>query len=85
MLHPSQPTPMPNRFKYFCVECAESEWADYHILGSFLCETCTPRFTCRNCDSVEIHYNMRTWRLCDDCATIPRVLWAWVRQLVRGK
>ena len=87
MLHPSQPTPMPAK-RYWCVECGEGPFFEDEMervddLGRerYLCDTCLPRFVCRSCGTVEINHNMRTWKLCDDCATIPRVLLVWVRQL----
>jgi hypothetical protein len=91
MLHPSQRTPMPQA-TFSCVECAEGPFYEEEMfrvddLGRerHLCETCAPRFMCRRCQTIEINYNMRTWKLCDDCATTPRVLLAWVRQLWGGK
>jgi len=85
MLHPSQPTPMPREARVLCCECAEGVPAsstEELAQRRFICEICMPHFTCRNCGSVEIHHNMRTWKLCNDCATTPRVLLAWVRQLI---
>ena len=82
MLHPSQPTPRPNTILVHCAECGEPEEIEVSVSRRFICETCMPRFACRECGCIEIHYNMRTWKLCDDCATIPRVLLAWVRQLI---
>lgn len=87
MLHPSQPTPMP-QVTLWCVECGEGPFCEDEVCRvldkwpvTFLCETCVPRFRCRRCQTVEINHNMRTWKLCDDCSTTPRVMWVWIRQL----